>query len=157
MSASVRDVMTSDVVSVPAGAPFAAVAAVLTRNGISAVPVVDRDGHLLGVVSAATLVGGRDGAGVTARELMTAAVRTTSEDATVAAAARLLVASGVRRLYVTDDGRLTGVVSWRDLLTCFVRDDVRDDDVRDDDVRDDDVERELVDLTPGGSSSRPHG
>jgi CBS domain-containing protein len=140
MTTIVRDVMTTCVVSVPAGAPFATVAAVLSRNGISVVPVVDRGGRLLGVVSATALVGGRDGAGITARELMTTAMRTVTEDSTVAAAARLLVESGVRRLYVTEDGCLAGVVSRRDVLACFLRDD--------DTIRAD-VERELLALAPG--------
>jgi CBS domain-containing protein len=121
--ATVGSVMTRCPVSVPAGAPFATVAAILTRRRIGAVPVIDRDGHLIGVVSEADLIGGRDGAGVTARELMTGAVRTVPVDATVPAATRLLAESGVRRLFVTEHGRLIGVLSRRDLLTTYLRDD----------------------------------
>jgi CBS domain-containing protein len=121
--ATVGSVMTRCPVSVPAGAPFATVAAILARRRIGAVPVIDRDGQLIGVVSEADLIGGRDGAGVTARELMTGAVRTVPVDATVPAATRLLAESGVRRLFVTEHGRLIGVLSRRDLLTTYLRDD----------------------------------
>ncbi|MFL6123175.1 hypothetical protein [Actinophytocola sp.] len=42
-AATVGDAMTRCPVSVRAGAPFATVAAVPSRNAIGAVPVVDRD------------------------------------------------------------------------------------------------------------------
>jgi CBS domain-containing protein len=135
---TVADVMTRCPVSVRAGAPFATVAAVLSRNAIGAVPVVDGGGRLLGAVSESDLIGGRDGAGVTARELMRRP-RTVTEDTPVPAAARLLAEAGVRRLYVTDGARLTGVVSRRDLLSTYLRDD--------DTIRAD-AERVLADPTP---------
>jgi CBS domain-containing protein len=129
VTGTVADVMTRCPVSVPAGAPFATVAAILSRNRIGAVPVLDRAGLLVGVVSEADLIGGRDGAGLTARELMTPSVHTVAADATLPAAARLLAAAGVRRLFVTERGRLAGVVSRRDLLKTYLRDDdaIRDD------------------------------
>lgn len=119
---TVRDVMTRCPVSVRAGASFAAVADVLARNGISAVPVVDRGGRLLGVVAEGDLIGGRDGAGITARELMSP-VRTVTEDAPLPAAGRMLATAGVSRVYVVRGGRLVGVVSRRDLLATYLRDD----------------------------------
>jgi len=48
---TVGSVMTRCPVSVSAGAPFATVAAILARRRIGAVPVVDRDGRLIGVLS----------------------------------------------------------------------------------------------------------
>ena len=141
---TVGTVMTRCPVSVPAGAPFATVAGILARRRIGAVPVVDRDGQLIGVVSEADLIGGRDGAGLTARELMTGAVRTVPAEATVQAATRLLVESGVRRLFVTEHGRLIGVLSRRDLLTTYVRDD--------DEIRAD-VEHAVAEM-PGGRPVR---
>jgi CBS domain-containing protein len=123
ITGTVAGVMTRCPISVPAGAPFATIAAVLARNRISAVPVLDRAGQLVGVVSEADLIGGRDGAGVTARELMSTHVCTIAGDATLPAAARLLTGTGVRRLFVTEHGRLVGVVSRRDLLKAYLRDD----------------------------------
>lgn len=141
---TVAGVMTRCPVSVPAGAPFATVAAVLARGRIGAVPVVDRFGQLIGVVSEADLIGGREGAGVTARELMTEAVRTVSADATLPAATRLLAEAGVRRLFVTEHGRLIGVLSRRDLLTTYLRED--------DEIRED-VEHAVA-AVPGGRPVR---
>lgn len=121
--ATVGGVMTRCPVSVPAGAPFATVAAILTRRQIGAVPVVDRDGRLIGVVSESDLIGGRDGAGVTARELMTKTVHTVAADTTLAAATKRLAETGMRRLFVTEHRRLVGVLSRRDLLQSYLRDD----------------------------------
>ncbi|MFL6123606.1 CBS domain-containing protein [Actinophytocola sp.] len=120
---TVGSVMTRCPVSVPAGASFATVAAVLSSRRIGAVPVVARDGRLVGAVSEGDLLGGRDGAGVTARELMDRQPPTVTEDVSLQAAARSLTAAGVRRLYVTAGGRLVGVVSRRDLLAIYLRDD----------------------------------
>jgi CBS domain-containing protein len=120
---TVGSVMTRCPVSVPAGAPFATVAAILARKRIGAVPVIDRDGRLVGVVSEADLIGGRDGAGVTARELMSRHPKTVAADTTLPAATRQLAEAGVRRLFVTEEGRLVGVLSRRDLLSTYLRDD----------------------------------
>jgi CBS domain-containing protein len=136
---TVGSVMTRCPVSVPAGASFAAVAAVLSSRRIGAVPVVARDGRLVGAVSEGDLIGGRHGAGTTARELMNRRPRTVTEDLSLVAAARLLARPGVRRLFVTERDRLVGVVSRRDLLTTYLRDD--------DAIRDD-VVRVLVDQPP---------
>ena len=141
MTTTVASVMTRCPISVRPGAPFATVAAVLSRNRIGAVPVVDRAGQLVGVMSEADLIGGRDGAGVTARELMTTPVRTVPGTTTLPTAARLLAETGVRRLFVTEGGRLVGVVSRRDLLTTYLRDD--------DTIRAD-VEQALAALLPAG-------
>jgi CBS domain-containing protein len=134
---TVGSVMTRCPVSVRAGAPFATVAAILARDAIGAVPVVDRVGVLVGVVAEGDLLGG--GAGRTARALMDPHPRTVTEDTALPAAARMLTEPGVRRLFVTERGRLVGVVSRRDLLTTYLR--------ADDEIRAD-VEHALADQPP---------
>jgi predicted transcriptional regulator len=121
MTATVRDVMTRCPISVPIDAPFQTVAAVLSRNLISAVPVVDRHGLPVGVVSEADLIDAP--AARTARDLMTSPIGTVAEDVTLPTAARLLVDTGVRRMFVTEHGRLVGVLSRRDLLKSYLVDD----------------------------------
>ncbi len=56
MRFKVQDVMTRDAVSVNGSTPFKDVAEVLIAHGVSAVPVVDGEGHVLGVVSEADLL-----------------------------------------------------------------------------------------------------
>src|SRR5690242_6626236 len=56
MSATVKDVMTTRVVAVRKNAPFKDIAALLTRYRVSAFPVLDDDGTVIGVVSETDLL-----------------------------------------------------------------------------------------------------
>ncbi|WP_219551715.1 CBS domain-containing protein [Nonomuraea harbinensis] len=150
MRITVADVMTTDVVSVTAPTPFKDIAEALIEGGISAVPVVDDDRRVIGMVSEADLLRKeefreqfyREGyrpplrarlrhpkmrhkaEGETAGELMTSPAITVSPRASAVAAARLMDAHAVKRLAVVDeDRRLAGIVSRRDLVKLFVRGD----------------------------------
>jgi CBS-domain-containing membrane protein len=110
---------------------------------VSAFPVVDDDRKVIGVVSEADmltkealddepgLISGilhrRDQAkarGVTAGDLMTAAVIAVRPDDTVEHAAKLMYDRRVKRLPVTDaNGRLVGIISRADVLSVFDRTD----------------------------------
>ena len=67
MNALVKDVMTTQVVWVEQDTPFAAIAAALREFRVSAFPVLDDDGQVIGVVSESDLLaklalgGGEDG------------------------------------------------------------------------------------------------
>jgi CBS domain-containing protein len=141
MNTLVKDVMTTRVVSVGKDAPFKEMAARLRANRVSAFPVLDDEGKVIGVVSEADLLtkealdGGYDGMpgmitgllrrqeqgkarGVTAADLMTHPAVTISPDAAVENAARLMYKSKIKRLPVVDaDGRLTGIISRADVLS----------------------------------------
>ncbi|WP_434739947.1 CBS domain-containing protein [Micromonospora sp. SH-82] len=142
----VGDVMTGDVVSVAGETPYRQVVDAVLRHGISAVPVVDADRRVLGVVSEADLlhkiehsghpqqrrifVGRRDrdarekADALLARDLMTAPAVTTHADAPLPAAARTMAREQVKRLPVLDDlGRLVGIVTRSDLLRVHLRSD----------------------------------
>lgn len=146
----VGNVMNTEVATVREGTPFKDVVRALARRDVSAVPVVDGDGRVLGVVSEADLLVKqgtqeieftrslaswwrgrrtmRRAAATTAGQLMTRPAITVAEDATVAGAARLMTRHNVKRLPVVDaDGRLVGIVSRKDVLTVFLR---RDEDSR---------------------------
>ncbi|WP_433354871.1 CBS domain-containing protein [Microtetraspora malaysiensis] len=56
MRVKVRDVMAPHVVSVDGGTSFKDVAEVLIAHSVSAVPVVDDEGHVIGVISEADLL-----------------------------------------------------------------------------------------------------
>ncbi len=112
MGATVKDVMTSRVVAVRKNAPFKDIATLLTRYRVSAFPVLDDDGKVIGVVSEADLLckealiaamGGRPGrpgpyhddfaraAAVTAADLMTTPPVTTTPGEPAADAACLIL------------------------------------------------------------------
>jgi CBS domain-containing protein len=141
----VRDVMTTDPVTVSPATPLRYVASSLVRHKISAVPVLGLQGKVLGVVGQTDLLrkeelrrdpegehsihlsyrARRDMATAeTAGELMNPRSPTVRPDATVAEAARLMDRHGVTCLPVVDDGgKLLGVVGPRDLLRVFAADD----------------------------------
>jgi CBS domain-containing protein len=144
----VRDVMTTEVVAVQPWTPFREIVARLAEHRISAVPVLDADGRVLGVVTEADLLLKQEhpdpelnvplawsrrrrlerekAAAVVAGKLMTTPAVTVPPTATVTVteAARRLHAAGVKRLPVVDEeGRLVGIVSRADLLKVFTRTD----------------------------------
>ena len=143
---TVSSLMTREVISADVESSFKELVQLLEDNKISAVPVLD-GGYPVGVVSEADLMpkeefrggtedapgffAGRDArqrwekaAGLTARDVMTSPLRSVSPETTASAAARELAEAGVRRLFVMDgDGALVGVLSRRDLLKLFVRED----------------------------------
>ncbi|TMR90700.1 CBS domain-containing protein [Nonomuraea basaltis] len=167
MRATVATVMTTDVVAVNEKASFHTVTALLTTRGVSGVPVLDDDNHVLGVVSEADLLAkqefkqryhgdyyrpslgarirhtaGSEGSGFskalgeTVRELMTSPAHTTTPGTSVVLAARLMDTYGIKRLPVVDaDGRLVGIVSRRDLIKVFLREDA-------------DIERQVQETIP---------
>lgn len=154
MSAMVKDVMTKRVIAVRKDASFKEMAAMLRSSRISAFPVVDDAGRVIGVVSEADLLVKEavqaDGvsvlaalrhwreddkaAGVTASDLMTGPAVTIGPDAPVTEAARLMYDRRVKRLpVVTGAGLLVGIISRVDVLSVYDRPDsqIRDEIVRD--------------------------
>lgn len=145
MKPTVSDVMTRDVVTVDALAPFKEVVRLMQEHRVSALPVVDEDDVLLGIVSEGDLILREDpglaggghmfesrhrakdrakAAGDLAHELMTSPVISVAPDAPLGEAARLMHRNEVKRLpVVTAEGRLVGIVSRADLLRVFLRDD----------------------------------
>jgi CBS domain-containing protein len=146
MHSLVKDLMTTQVVTVEPETPFKEIVARLAEHRVSALPVVDDHGLVLGVVSEADLLLKEEfpepdhdiplfwtkrarldrakAAASVARDLMTVAVVAVSPDATVAEAARRMHTAKVKRLPVVDrSGRLLGIVSRSDLLKVFDRSD----------------------------------
>ncbi|GHI03890.1 hypothetical protein AQI88_08540 [Streptomyces cellostaticus] len=140
----VEDVMTRRVVALRTGAAFKDIVKTMREWRVSAFPVLDADGRVVGVVSEADLlakeefreadpdrngqarppVGISRADAVTAAELMTAPAVTVAPDASLAHAARVMARHQVKRLPVVGhDGTLKGIVSRSDLLKVFLRDD----------------------------------
>ncbi len=146
MTAVVKDVMSTHPVSVSTTSSFKEIAAGLREFRVSAFPVLDADGTVIGVVSEADLLpkealDDRHGVrgtltglmhrtdqakaeGVTAADLMTTPAVTVTPDDTVERAARLMYSRKVKRLPVVDEGgHLVGIVSRTDILAVFDRTD----------------------------------
>ncbi|MFI9297109.1 CBS domain-containing protein [Streptomyces gardneri] len=146
--------MTREVVSVHGDTPFKEIVRTLSQNQVTAVPVVDGEGRVVGVVSEGDLLrktadqaaapGGPPAVpnletwerakaeGTRAEELMSAPAVCARPEWTVVEAAQLMEVQRVKRLVVVDgDDHLKGIVSRRDLLGIFLRED-------------DDIRREIV-------------
>jgi CBS domain-containing protein len=144
MKTKVEEIMTTQVVAVKLGATFKEMAARLRGSRISAFPVIDDDGKVIGVVSEADLLakevldadqagtitamlrrreqGTADG--LTARDLMTHPAVTVMPDDSVEQAARLMYTLRLKRLPVIDhSGALVGIISRTDVLAVYDRPD----------------------------------
>ena len=147
MERSVKDIMTTRVVSVTKDASFRTMAAALRKYRVSAFPVLDDGGKVIGVVSEADMLAkealesepqGMPGMiagllrrkehekarGTTAGDLMTSPPVTVTPDDTLERAARLMYTRKVKRLPVLDEsGHLVGIIGRSDLLAVFDRPD----------------------------------
>ncbi|MEU0647687.1 CBS domain-containing protein [Streptomyces umbrinus] len=140
----VSDVMTLTVVAVGRDAPFKEIVETMGQWRVSAMPVLEGEGRVIGVVSEADLLPKEEfrdsdpslyeqrrrlsdvakAGAVTAAELMSTPAITVHPDVTLAQAARIMAVRHVKRLPVVDDlGMLQGIVSRADLLKVFLRSD----------------------------------
>jgi CBS domain-containing protein len=142
----VKELMTTDVVTVTPEMTLKHVAEVLARRGVSGVPVVDANGRVVGVISEADVLlkerGPTEERGVfarfreprdpaakskaaarLAREAMTSPAIMIGAERPVSAAARIMIERGVNRLPVAKDGELVGIVTRADLVRAFTRPD----------------------------------
>ncbi|HEX59856.1 MAG TPA: CBS domain-containing protein [Methanomicrobia archaeon] len=129
-STPVKELMSSDVISVSEDDTLAAVLNTFREHGISRAPVV-KDGKLVGIVTMhdciMTIVPKKRltrGAisekkprlGIPVKNVMTESVITISEDDNVKKAVEMMVNNGISGLVVTKDGEIRGVVTKADIL-----------------------------------------
>ena len=115
---TVRDIMTTPVVVVHADDSLSRIAAVLRQHRISAVPVVDDGGGVVGLVSEYDVLA--NPVGQTAQDVMTAAVLSVTEDTPVDDVRHLLVDRRIHRVPVVSGGVLVGIVSRADIVALFI-------------------------------------
>jgi len=138
-----RDVMTTSVISASPEMSVQETAKLLVEHSISAVPVIDADGKLIGIVSEGDLVhrveigtharrrswwlellaSSRELASEyvkehaqTVKDLMTVDVVTVAEDTPLSEVAELLERHRIKRVPVVDNGKVAGLVSRADLV-----------------------------------------
>ncbi|MGA8014948.1 MAG: CBS domain-containing protein [Candidatus Dormiibacterota bacterium] len=152
---TVGDVMTKAVITANPDTPIKVIGESLTQHGISGLPVVDSSGKVVGIVTEADLLLGKEAAAEerfeslaaplrerreqtkaraeVAAQAMSSPVLTIAPDAPLAAAARVMRKHGVKRLPVVDgEQNLLGILSRHDILSALVRPDA-------------DIHREIVD------------
>ena len=160
MTHTVRDVMTTPVVTVQPDTPFKQVVARV--RAVGTVPVTDDSGLVRGIVCEHDLLaktvrqgrpagrlaamvrrGGRQAAATSAAGVMTSPAVTTRAGVTTSEAARLMYRHRLGSLPVVDWlGRLVGIISQGDVLDSFTREDT---DIRREVIRDIIARRFLLD------------
>lgn len=125
-----REFMTRDVVVLRDEQPIAQAIDLLVRRGFSGAPVLDGGGRLVGVLSeldCMTMV--TSGAfhqeqlvaACRVADLMTKPEHLVAPDEDIYTVAHVFIRDRVRRLLVTDDGSLVGLISRRDVLRAMRR------------------------------------
>ena len=137
-----RDVMTTQVITVAPDTDVREIAKRLLESGISAVPVVERDGRIIGIVSEGDLMRRSESDterrsswwlsllllpeqkaidyvkthGHRAADVMTRRVITANDDASLEEVAEILEKHRIKRVPVVRDDKLVGIVSRANLL-----------------------------------------
>jgi CBS domain-containing protein len=138
----VRELMTSDVITVGPDTPLKEAARRMLEAGVSGLPVTD-EGKLVGIITEADFVAGEADrrsrrAGLlrfldrrheipsqerSVRDVMTSPVVTIGPEADHAEAARVMEKNQVKRLPVVENDEIVGLLSRSDALRAFIRSD----------------------------------
>ncbi|MDX3189735.1 CBS domain-containing protein [Streptomyces sp. MN03-5084-2B] len=132
-----RDLMTTPVITAHPWTSAKVAAELLAAHGFTALPVVDDDDRLVGIVTEADLIRGRipadpryvhepveTTAGKTVGDLMTSPVTAMSTGADVADLCQALVDARIRAMPIVDGSAVVGIVTRGDIVRVLARDDV---------------------------------
>ena len=135
-----RDAMTRNVITIAPDSLVKRAAEIMAERGFAALPVVDQDDKLVGIVADADVLRGRlprdarlhlrretaadlSVPPLLVRDVMTAEVRSVEASTDIADIARMFVDQHLRSVPVLEHGRTVGIVSRRDLLSAVARPD----------------------------------
>lgn len=137
-----HDIMTKNVISATADTTVEQVTVLMMENHISAVPILDNDGAIIGLISEGDLMRRVEGVGSTnkswwlslfsgsdntaqdfiamrgrrAEDIMSRKIEVVSPETPVGAIARLLEEKRIKRVPVVDNGKVVGIVSRANLM-----------------------------------------
>ena len=111
-----RDIMTRKVYTTCAEASVQEVAQLLSRKNISGVPVLDKDGKMIGIVTEADIIGKVDREGLRAADIMSPEIIAVDEETRVGEIAMLLTEHRIKRVPVVQHGKLVGIVCRADIV-----------------------------------------
>lgn len=114
----VEEVMSSPVVFTQRNVKVSYLKEMFTRKKINAVPVIEDDGTITGIVSSSDLVACHD-ENLYVEDIMSQRVHIGVRHNTVKDAARTMVKYGVHHLVVMDDGDVIGMVSSMDVIKVY--------------------------------------
>ena len=116
----VKDIMTAAIISVNAETTVFQVAKMMEQGGIGAV-LVKKDSHLSGIVTdrdyATKIVSHNLPSDTPVETVMSSPLITINYDESISAAAKRMTDKKIRKLAVTDDGVIIGLITSTDLVT----------------------------------------
>jgi CBS domain-containing protein len=126
----VRDLMTTDVITIEPDAPVSRAVELLADSHVSGLAVVDHHDHLIGVISTTDIVNAeaemasepvrdRLWSVATVRDIMTRKALPVAPDLELREAALQMDYADVHRLFVMENDRLIGVISRSDINRAF--------------------------------------
>jgi CBS domain-containing protein len=118
----VKDVMSSPVITISETSTSNQAAALMEKNDLGCVIVVNQSGKSIGIITERDLVirviaKNLKPDTMKAKEIMTTPLVTIEPDATISDAARRMTRLNIRRLGVMYKGNLVGIISSKDLLS----------------------------------------
>jgi CBS domain-containing protein len=116
----VSDIMTTDIAVAERDTTAEEIATMMRDENVGAIPVVDEENALEGIVTDRDIVvrciaNGRDPSECTAEDIMTDDCHAVAPDTDVREAANLMAKYQIRRLAVIEDGELVGMLSIGDV------------------------------------------
>lgn len=116
----VRDIMTKAIISVPGETTVFQVAKMMEQGGIGAV-LVKKDNNLHGIITdrdyATKIVCNNMPSDTNVEQVMSSPLITINFDETISAAAQRMTDKKIRKLAVTDNGNIVGLITSTDLVT----------------------------------------
>jgi CBS domain-containing protein len=111
-----RDIMTREVYTVSPDESVQEVAALLTRERISGVAVVDEDDKIIGIVTQADIIGKVGQEGLCVADIMSCEIISVGEETRVSEIAMLLSKRNIKRVPVMRNGKMVGIVCRSDIV-----------------------------------------
>ena len=111
-----RDIMTRKVHTISPEASVQELAQLLSRHDISGVPVVSKDGNIIGIVSEADILGKVVREGLRVADILSAEIIFVDEQTRVGEIAALLTERKIKRVPVMRNGKLVGIVCRADIV-----------------------------------------
>jgi len=111
-----RDIMTRKVYTIPPEASMQEVAQLLVQKNISGVPVINKDGRIIGIVTEADIIGKVNREGLCVADIMTPELIFVDEETQVGEIAMLLIERKIKRVPVIRNGKLVGIVCRADIV-----------------------------------------
>ena len=120
-----RDVMSSDVVSVKKDCPIFEAVKLIVENDVSGLPVVDDDMTLTGILSEKDVVDlfydSENAESKTVNDYMTDPAVHFEENSALTNICDFLLKNIFRRVPITSDGKLVGIISINDVLNSVLQ------------------------------------